>query len=223
MLDDTGVAARSPARDPRRTGWRGLIAVAALLAACTAGADEPSSAADVIRNLNTSFEELLRDSEKLGYAGRLERLSPVIDNTFDLEFMARTAIGRQWGDLGEADRKRWIDAFARLTKANYAGRFDHFSGQKFEFLGEEPSANDTEIVRTRVIDPGKESVDINYRLRKGDAGWKVIDIYLKGTVSELALRRSEYSALLKREGFEALIASIDRKIAELESGAAPAK
>ena len=217
---DTGLAARNAPRGRRRGGWRGIFAVGVFLTAGAAGADEPGGAADVIRSLNTSFEELLRDAEKLGYAGRLERLSPVIDKTYDLEFMARTAIGREWDELSEADRKRWVEAFSQLTKANYAGRFDHWSGQKFEFLGEEPSANDTEIVRTRVIDPGKESVDINYRLRKGDTGWKVIDIYLKGTVSELALRRSEYSALLKREGFEALITSIERKIAELQSGAA---
>lgn len=219
MLDETGSAVRSAPCERTLWVWRGIIALAALLAVRPASADEINGPSEVIRRLNASFEEVLREAEKLGYEGRLQRLSPVIERTFDLEFMARTAVGRHWSELSDADKRRWVEAFSRLTKANYAGRLNHYSGQKFEFLGDEPSANDTVIVRTRVVDPGKESVEINYRLRKTDSAWKVIDIYLKGTVSELALRRSEYSTLLKREGFEALIASIDRKIAELQSGA----
>jgi phospholipid transport system substrate-binding protein len=47
--------------------------------------------------------------------------------------------------------------------------------------------------------------------------WKIIDVYLDGTVSELALRRSEFSSIVKREDFDALIAAIDEKTAKLAS------
>ena len=199
-----------------------IVVLLAALVARASSAEETPAAADVIRKLNDTFQSVLKDAQKLGYDGRLARLTPVIDSTFDLEFMARTAIGAEWSNLGEAERKRWLEAFGNLTKANYAGRFDHWSNQSFEFLGEEPSANDTVMIRTRVIDPGSENVDISYRMRKTDAGWKVIDIYLKGTVSALALRRSEYSAVLKREGFEALVASVEKKIGDLRAGKADA-
>ena len=43
----------------------------------------------------------------------------------------------------------------------------------------------------------------------------MIDVYLNGTVSELALRRSEYSTVLKRDGFEKLIETIDDKTQEI--------
>ena len=55
-------------------------------------------------------------------------------------------------------------------------------------------------------------------MRETDSGWKIIDIYLNGTVSELSLRRSEYSSTVKREGFETLIAAVQKKLADFSGG-----
>jgi phospholipid transport system substrate-binding protein len=60
-------------------------------------------------------------------------------------------------------------------------------------------------------------VKLDYRLRAADGDWKIVDVYLNGTVSELALRRSEYSSLIKREGLEALLAALDEHIDSLAS------
>jgi phospholipid transport system substrate-binding protein len=65
--------------------------------------------------------------------------------------------------------------------------------------------------------PNEDDVQLNYRLIEKNGEWRVIDVYLNGTVSELALRRSEYSSALKREGFDELLASIETKIADLKS------
>jgi phospholipid transport system substrate-binding protein len=201
---------------------RGALVLALIgLATPAVAADE---AVGVIQGFCNVLQETLRDADALGYEGRLKKLTPEIEKTFDLEFMARTAIGQQWKDLSEEERKRWVDAFSRMTIANYAGRFNHYSGQSFEVLGSEPASNDTVFVRTRVIVPNEENVDVSYRMRDAGEVWKVIDVYLKGTVSELALRRSEYSAVLKRDGIEGLVHSIDEKIAGLKAeGDAPGK
>ena len=88
-------------------------------------------------------------------------------------------------------------------------------GQRFETLGEEEAAHNTRVVRTKLVLPDDDDVQLNYRLRQTDAGWQIVDVYLNGTVSELALRRSEYSSVLKRDGFETLVASLDRKADDL--------
>jgi phospholipid transport system substrate-binding protein len=67
-------------------------------------------------------------------------------------------------------------------------------------------------VRTRLIEPQGEGVQLNYRLRPENGAWKIIDVYLNGTVSELALRRSEYASLINREGWHAVIAALDQRI-----------
>jgi phospholipid transport system substrate-binding protein len=162
----------------------------------------------------------MKDATQLGYQGRFDRLKPVVAELFDLPFMAEKSVGRFWKSAGDANQQALVATFSRFTVANFAGRFDGFSGQAFRTLGEEPSTHGTVIVRTHLDEPKDEGVELNYRLREVDGRWRIVDIYLNGTVSELALRRSEYSALIQREGFAALLAKLDERIEDLATPAA---
>jgi phospholipid transport system substrate-binding protein len=175
----------------------------------------------VVKQLNASLQKVLQESEQLGYKGRVDRLSPVLDAAFDFEYMAGKTVGRHWSSLTPEQQKRWVEVFAELTDATYAGRFDRFSGQTFEFIDEQQGANGSVVVRSKVVSPGDKDVELSYRLGKRQVGWKVIDVYYNGTVSELALRRADYSSVLKRDGFDALIARVNTKIAELSAGGKP--
>jgi phospholipid transport system substrate-binding protein len=208
------------ARGVRRSARSFTRAVSSLLLALLAAV--PAVAAEGAAAVASSFNEALLDSMKnadaLGYPGRYERLRPMVLKTFDVPFMAEKVLGRRWGELSEQDRERWRTIFGDLLTATYAGRFVGYRGQTFETVGEEPAARDTVLVLTRLDDPKGDDVVINYRLRHADGEWRVVDIYLKGTVSELALRRSEYSAVLERDGFPALLEAVRGKIAALERG-----
>ncbi len=197
-----------------------LIIVLATAALGAADKDTDSPPVRVVRRLHETFSGVLKQADALGYSGRYERLTPAIAEAFDSEFMASAVIGRQWSQLDEDDRARWVTTFGEFTIANYAARLDHYTGQTFETLGERAGQNQTVFVLARVVDPAGENVSLNYRLRETAAGWKIIDIYAKGTVSELALRRSEYSSVLKQDGFEALVAMLNRKLADLAAGKA---
>jgi phospholipid transport system substrate-binding protein len=186
-------------------------------AGTTPGVDAATSAdaTRLVDELQANLLEVMKNAEALGYQGRYDRLAPVLPTLFDLSFMAEKSVGRYWKTASEEDRRVLVDTFTRYMIANYAGRFDGYSGQSFETLAVEPSARDTLLVRTRLHDPTGEDVSLDYRLRKVDGGWRIIDIYLNGTVSELALRRSEYSSLIKREGFHALLIALDERIETL--------
>jgi phospholipid transport system substrate-binding protein len=168
-----------------------------------------------VETLHAALLGVLKDSATLSYDARFSRLAPVVQETFDLAFMAEKCVGRSWRTLDAKDQTRWVATFTRFTTANYAGRFTGFAGQSFETLGEEPGANDTTLVRTRLVNPAEENVELTYRLRKVGDEWRVIDVYLDGTVSELALRRTEYASVLKRDGFDTLVGLVDKKIAKL--------
>jgi phospholipid transport system substrate-binding protein len=142
----------------------------------------------------------------------------VIPRYFDVNEMARKSLGPHWSSLDAASRQRYLDTFGRFMVANYAGRFDGYSGQSFETLGEAPGPRDTVIVKSRLIDPTDKNVDLNYRMHKVGEGWKIVDVYLDGTVSELALRRSEFVAIVKRQNLDALLVALDAKIAKLAAG-----
>jgi len=186
----------------------------------TAATEEHGQAAPPVEKLHANLLEIMRSADELGYAGRFEHISPVVSETFDLPFMAAKSMGRHWKKLPESDQERWLVLFTRHISANYAGQFTGFTGETFETVGEEEAIRDTRVVRTRLTRPGEEDVQLNYRLREVDGQWRIIDIYLNGTVSELALRRSEYSSVLKREGFEKLLSTIDEKVKELANDSA---
>jgi phospholipid transport system substrate-binding protein len=178
---------------------------------------EEAVATPQVEKLHAALIGIMQGAQTLGYDGRYDQLSPVVTETFDLPFMASKSVGRHWKSLDDNDRARWNEVFVRLITANYAGRFDGFSGEHFETLGEEPAVNDTRVVLTKIVVPDDEDVHLNYRLRQVDGEWRIIDIYLNGTISELALRRSEYSSVLKREGFEKLLTTLNAKVDELKS------
>jgi phospholipid transport system substrate-binding protein len=199
-----------------------LIAILALPVAADPGAiSEPVSAEIAtarIEGLHANLLDVMKNAVSLGYEGREEKLRAVIPGYFDIDFMARKSLGSHWRSADEDARNRYLEAFTRFMVANYAGRFDGFSGQSFETIGEEVARHDTMVVKTVLRDPSDEDVELNYRMRMVDGTWKVIDVYLDGTVSELALRRSEFVSIVKREDIEALIVALDAKIAKLASG-----
>lgn len=201
---------------------RGAVVLAAILAGglapvARAGDGAPTA---VVRQFNDALLSVLKDGEKLGYPGRFQRLQPVMRDTFDLDFMAEKVLGKHWNDLNEADRGRWRDVFGEFTVANYAANFDKFTGQQFDIEGEEASANDTVLVKSLVKSPGNEPVELTYRLHQAGGRWRIMDVFLKGTVSELALRRSDYASVLERDGFAGLVDVLRGRIADLAAGRA---
>lgn len=189
-------------------------------AAASAAATESTATNSAERTIGTfhaGLLDIMKHADELGMEGRIEKLTPLMDKTFDLRFMASKTVGRHWRSLSDEEKGRWVDLFKRFTTANYAGRFTGFTGEEFVTLGVEDAPRGTRVVLTKIIVPGDDDVQLNYRMIERDGTWKVIDVFLNGTVSELALRRSEYSSALKRKGFASLVTSVEEKIEDLKS------
>jgi len=186
----------------------------------TAGSAKlPTAPTEVVNELHDNLISVMKEAKTLGYAGRFARLEPVINELFDIPFMAEKSVGRYWKTVDEQNRADLLATFERFTVANYAGRFTGYSGQSFETLSEEPSKYGTVLVYSRLVSENGDTVQLNYRLRPAEGDrWRIIDVLLNGTVSELALRRSEYSSLIQREGFAALMSALNQRIADLADG-----
>ena len=180
-----------------------------------AAADTPRA---TVERLDQVLLDVLKQADALGYRGRFERLAAPITDAFDLDFMAERSLGGEWQKLSEPERTRWRELFRQFTIANYAANFDRWADQRFEILGEEAGTSDTRAVRTRVRSSDHDDVDLTYRLRQMNAGWKIVDVYLKGTVSELALRRADFTAVLDRQGFAKLESSVRARLDDLAAG-----
>lgn len=177
-----------------------------------------AEASAVVRGFTDAMLATLKEAETVNFDGRYAHLVPAVEKAFDIDFMSEKSLGDVWATLKPEQKTQWRQLFLKYTASNYASRLNKFSGQSFEQVGQEPGPSDTLMIQTKVIDPGAENVDLNYRLRKTEAGWKIIDIYLKGTVSEIALRRSDYVTVAKSQGFEALVTHLGKKIADMADG-----
>lgn len=201
-----------------RRGWMIGMMLAAILATVGRGGAEESAARQVIARLDQGLLAVLKEAEALGFDGRMRRLEPLVIAAYDVPFMAEKSLGQGWKSLSEVDRQKWVDLSRQFSVANYAANFDRWADQSIDIVGEEPGANDTQIVHTRITTPSIEPIEMNYRLHQTEAGWRIVDVYLKGTVSELALRRADYTSMLERSGFEGLVAAMRARIADLAAG-----
>lgn len=192
-----------------------------LLAAVIAGpswaawAQETPTA--VIERLNTTLIDVMRQATRLGYQGRLERLEPVLKATFNYPLMARVSVSKHWAGLTTDQKRQLSNEFARLSSATFASRFNGFSGERFEIVEQKEQRRNSILVETRLVKPSGESVPINYLLRQFDGKWRIVDVYLDAKFSELAIKRSEFTSVVARSGFDSLIALIEDRIAELAS------
>jgi len=153
----------------------------------------------------------MKKGKELGYEGRFERLYGPVTESHDLTKIVRIVVGREWESLTDEQQAKLFDVFSRLSVASYAHNFKEYDGESFKFDSEEETARGGMIVHTYMVIPGDKDVKFDYMLKKKGNTWKIINIIANG-VSDLALKRSEYTAILKREGFDALVAKISEKI-----------
>jgi phospholipid transport system substrate-binding protein len=182
-------------------------------------ADPDAAPAALIDRFYATLLAVMKDAKKLTFDERYKRLAPAIERAFDLGLMTRIAIGPAWAGLAADQQQRLSAAFARYTISNYANRFNDYGGERFEVAPPtKPNPNGL-IVESSLTKSNGEKVVLNYLVHQDTAGsWKVIDVYLSGTVSELATRRSEFSAVLQRGGADALVQMIEQRSAALRAG-----
>ena len=149
-------------------------------------------------------------------SGRYAQLEPVVRRVFDIPFMTQLAVGPEWAALNETQRRQVTQAFERYIAAIYAERFDSYSGERLQVTGERQSPGGT-IITSQIVKSNGEPVNINYLVRDTAGGWRIADVYLDGTISELATRRSEFASILRAGGINGLIQTLNTKADALSS------
>lgn len=170
-----------------------------------------SEAKQVVLDFQNNLIEVMKKGKEFGFNGRYELLEPSVNKSHDLPKIARIVVGKEWGKLNDEQKKLLTDVFVRQSISAYAHNFKSFSGEAFKFISEDQTARGGVIVHSVLEIPSDKNVKFDYMLKKHGDSWRIINVIANG-VSDLALKRSEYTSILKREGFDALIAKITEKI-----------
>ncbi|OYY63976.1 ABC transporter substrate-binding protein [Sphingomonas sp. 28-62-11] len=184
------------------------IAAAAMLA--TPGfAQAPDAARAPVQTLCDGLVAIMKAGKKAGAAGRAAQIAPVVDKSFDLPLLTRLAVGTEWTKAAPADRTALIAAMRKLTINQYAANFDSWSGQAFVIDPQVETRGTDRVVKTKLTQPKGETVSIAYRLRQSGGDWRIIDVFYQNSISQLATRRADFDAIVRKGGAKALVGHVN--------------
>jgi phospholipid transport system substrate-binding protein len=200
---------------------RGLIIVAAALLSAAAlparAAGEEAVLAPVQRLVN-GLLSIMKAGMATPFQLRFATLGPIIDQTFDLATILKESVGSTWATLPPDQQNMLADAFRRYTVASYVNSFDNYNGQRIDILPQTRAVGANQVVQTRLIPKAGETHELDYVVREGASGWQVVDVLAEGSISRVAVQRSDFRRLLSRGGAQALADSLRAKSADMSGG-----
>jgi phospholipid transport system substrate-binding protein len=205
-----------PFRLSLSTPWIAAVLALLALSLIPSPADAQSAAAKHIEAYYQQLMPTLKAAGSLSVRERYRRFGPAIRSAFDIGAMAKLATGPTWSSFSGAQQAAVREAFASFLVADYAHQVTDYSGESFVVDPQtSPATGGGEIVRTKLLQPGGRTVQINYLVRGG----RVIDVYLNGTVSDLATRRDEFASILAGGGgADALVKTLRERTESLLAG-----
>ena len=134
-----------------------------------------------------------------------------IKKTYDSEKMIKMIVGREWQNINQSKRNKLKDVFEEYIAKNYIKRFKKIKEIQFYLDGEKDLGNNLVMIKTFLEINKTEKLKINYLLNKKKNTWKIFDVLLAGTISEIATKKSDFSSSLKNGGIDNLIKALEKK------------
>jgi len=193
------------------------IAGAAIL---VSGAEADPAAVQPIRQLSDGLLRIMRAGSNTPFPQRFQMLTPEVDRAFDLPAVLQLSVGPTWSTLPPDQQTTLLTAFRRYTVANYVNNFDNYSGQRFDIQPDTKSLpNGEQLVQTKIVSGSGDSHELDYVMRRTSGAWKAVDVLADGSISRVAVQRSDFRRLVARGGAQALIQSLNQKTSDLSGGA----
>jgi phospholipid transport system substrate-binding protein len=200
---------------------RAFITAAVLLSTATtpgltrAATDTPTA---TVQQLIDGLLQTMKAGPATPFRQRFSMLAPVIDKTFDLNAILQESVGSPWSALQPEQQSMLAEAFRNYTIASYVNNFDDFNGQRFDVSPNMRSVGTEKVVETKIIPKNGDTHELDYVMRDTPQGWRVVDVLADGSISRVAVQRSDFRRLINRGGAQALADSLRAKSADLSDG-----
>jgi len=133
---------------------------------------------------------------------------------FNFERMTQLAVGRNWKDASDAQKKSLIDEFRKLLVRTYSTSLTQYRNQSIDVKPTKMVASDTEVVvKTQIVQPGGQPIPIDYSMEKSGDSWKAYDVLIDG-VSLVTNYRSSFNTEIQKSGIDGLIKSLSDRNAK---------
>lgn len=196
-------------------------AIGCFMAALASGSARAQVAAAVapIQSLTTGLLAIMRAGKTAPFAQRFQTLAPAVDQAFDLEAILQAVVGPRWSSFADADKTGLRAEFRRFTIASWVSNFDNFDGEVFTVQPTpRPLGDGALVVETYFAAPGGTPVNLSYVMRQIGPSWRAVDILAEGTISRVAVMRSDFRQVLAQGGAPALVTRLREKNEALGAG-----
>jgi phospholipid transport system substrate-binding protein len=171
-----------------------------------------------IQRLNAALLAAMKAGRSTSFEQRFTALAPVVEQTFDLDAVLAASIGLGWPALPNDQKAQLRAAFRRYTAASYAASFDNFTGQTFQVSPTVRGVgNGDVVVQSKIVSTDGSVTPLDYVMREGQSGWKAVDVLAGGSISRVAVQRSDFRSVLASGGVPALMAALQHKVANLQA------
>ena len=197
--------------------------VLALMSACLAPSLQAQGAPDeFIRSISQSVLDDLKADRSL-QTGDIERLNLLVERKVmpyvDFQRMTALAVGRNWRAASPEQQRLLMQEFRRLLLLTYSGAVRQVNDLTFQVRPVRAKPEDDEIVvRTQVLRPGREPIQIDYRMQKSPNSWKIFDLNIMG-LWLVEHYRNQFTQIVGASGIDGLIQSLREKNQTLAASA----
>jgi phospholipid transport system substrate-binding protein len=196
-----------------------IVAVLPATVILPARAENDAALDQPLREFNAALEAAMKAGRVTPFLERFDLLAPAVDAVFDLETVLKVSVGLRWDTMDPILRSRLLGTFRRFTIATYVANFDKYDGERFRILPGLRDSGSDRVVNTEIITSDGQRVRMDYVMRDGNGVWRAVDVLLEGSISRVAVQRSDFRKILAGGDADALIASLRRKITDLSDGA----
>ncbi len=171
----------------------------------------PLSAVEVVESFQLHLLDAMKRGNEFMFEDRFKFLDQVVRKTHATAKISEIVLGRKhWKNLSDEQKKEFVKVFTRLNIATYAHYFKSYSGENFKYISNQKTRRGNMLIRTIFVESNGNEVQFDYLMIQTGGQWLIINIKADG-VSDLAVKRAEYTNVLKREGFEALLDKLKHK------------
>lgn len=207
---------------------KSFVLGAALLAAGAASAQAPAAAPSaaaapevLVRDLSNEVLATIKADKALA-SGDVSRVQKLVDEKIlpyvEFEKMTRLAVGRGWRRATPEQRAALTREFRALLVRTYSGALSQVTDHKVELRPFRAQPTDTDVlVRTSVVASRGDPIQLDYRLEKTDAGWKIYDVNILG-VWLVENYKTQFASQINAGGVDGLIKTLTDRNKQLEQG-----
>jgi len=203
-------------RPSKAVPWRGLAIAAIALTMALPGSATPAPR-EVVDAMSGQVLAVLRD-QSIDVEARRDKVEEIIYANIDFDTLSRLVMARNWRKLSSQQQVEFKRLFKSHLSDTYGDNVDNYRNEKVEILSQRDEKRGDVTVKTKIVRGGTDDILVDYRLRRRDEAWRIIDVVIEG-VSLVANFRSQFQEIMSNGGADRLLELLREKDIEPPPGA----